>query len=377
MVRSAIGLGLVLVSAVALGVAACGSANGDASTFSGGAGGASGGGGDAGSGGAAAGGGSAGGIGVDATLSDAGSGGGAGDACGSYALNGTTTPGNVIVVFDQSDSMNKAFSDPDAGTNKPKYVAATDSLLAAISPIQAKLNLGAIFFPTIDTASLCSKVDPITNAPPQIGIEPAVNFIADWQNHFSGAFKLILGTPLKDALDNANVAYPDPSPLAGARVVLVITDGAPTCDKVQADILAPVQAMFSRGIKTYVVGLPGSSGAATLLNAIAQAGGTQQYLSPADPQQLENELGQIASSAIDQCTFTFDPPPPDPNQVHLIVSDAGNPSGYEITETDGGDGWTLSPDGKTATLVGSTCDKATNGDFTSLQFVFGCPFGPH
>lgn len=375
MARSAIGIGLVLAAVLA---GACGSATDGGATFGGnGAGGSAAAGGGSGGAGAAAAGGS-GGVGIDASLSDASSDGAAKDACGSFALNGTTTPGNVIVVFDQSNSMKQAFTDTDAGTSKPKYVAATDSLLAAIAPIQSKLNLGAIFFPTIDNSSLCSKVDPITNAPPQIGIEPAASFMTDWQAHFAGGFKLILGTPLKDALDQANAAYPDPSPLVGARVVLVITDGAPTCDKNQANILAPVQAMAARGIETYVVGLPGSSGAAALLDAIAQAGGTQKYLSPADPKELENQLSQIASSAIDQCTFTFDPLPPDPHQVHLVVSDGANPNGYEIAQDDGGaDGWTLSPDGKTATLLGATCDAAKNGSFTSLEFVFGCPFGPH
>lgn len=378
MMRSVIGMCLVVTAMLAGG---CDGAGEEASSSESNGGGDGDGGGAGGAGGADASSGEAGGPGGIAL--DAGNGssdGAAGeDACGSFALNGTTTPGNVIVVFDQSDSMNGPFSEQDAGAGKQKYIAASDSLLAAIDPIKDKLNLGAIFFPTAppSLAAFCGKVEPITSSPPQIGVEPAATFMTDWQNHFGSGFQLILGTPLQDALDRANAAYPDPSPLTGERVVVVITDGAPTCKVVQAQILAPVQAMFARGIKTYVVGLPGSAKGATLLDAIAKAGGTQKYLSPADPKQLENELSQIASSAIDQCTFTFDPPPPDPHQVHLVATDAAHPDGYEIFGSDGGtESWTLSPDGETATLLGATCDAAKNGSFATLEFVFGCVSGP-
>jgi hypothetical protein len=301
-----------------------------------------------------------------------------GDACGSVAIATHMTPGNIVVVFDQSDSMKNAFNGGDAGASGPKWQVAEDALVAAIKPIQGILNLGSIFFPTIATGNTCSKVDPITKAP-QIPIEPGAMFVTDFQAHFSAAgWTLILGTPLKDALDEANAALPDPSPLMGQRAVVILTDGAPTCTTGTNAILMPVQAMASRGIKTYAVGLPGSQAASTLLNAIAAAGGSGMYLTPSDPAALQAALAQIASSTIDQCTVTLDPPPADPTQVHLIVTDAADPNGVEIMQTNGtGDGWTLAPDGKTATLTGAVCDKAKNGGYSSIQFVYGCPSLPH
>ncbi len=162
----------------------------------------------------------------------------------------------------------------------------------------------------------------------------------------------------------------------GQRAVVILTDGAPTCDTVQADILKPVIDMFSRGIKTYAVGLPGSAGAATLLNAIAAAGGTGSYLSPGDPVALQAALSQIATSTIDQCTITLDPPPADINKVYLIVTDPAHPQGYAIPRGDGGAGWTISPDGMTATLEGAVCTTAKAGGYTTVQFVYGCPVLP-
>jgi hypothetical protein len=212
---------------------------------------------------------------------------------------------------------------------------------------------------------------------PQIKIEPGATFVTDFQDHFSApGWTLILGTPTVDALKAADSALPNPSPLKGQRAVVILTDGAPTCDTVQADILAPVMDMYSRGIKTYAVGLPGSTGAANLLNAIASAGGTGTYLSPSDPTALQTALAQIASATVDQCTIALTPPPPDPSEVYLIVTDPGNPNGLLVPETDGGDGWTISSDGSTATLTGSVCTTAKNGGYTTIQFVYGCPSLP-
>jgi hypothetical protein len=295
------------------------------------------------------------------------------DACGSVMLKTHTKPGNIVVVFDQSDSMKQPFQ---AGS-PPKWQVAEDALVAALTPIQGIVSGGAIFFPTKATGNTCSGVDPITNAPPQIAIQGGPAFLTAFQGHFSAAgWSLILGTPLKLGLQQADKALPDPSPLMGARAVVLITDGAPTCDTVAANILAPVQAMFLRGIKTYAIGLPGSAAAGTLLDKIAMAGGTTNYLTPADPMALQMALGQIASSTIDQCTITLDPPPADKTKVHLIVTDAMKPNGYEIMETTMGDGWSLSADGTTATLLGAVCEKAKAGGYTTIDFVYGCPPPP-
>lgn len=300
-----------------------------------------------------------------------------GDACGNVTLTQHKTPGNIVVVFDQSNSMHKPFSMPDGGAGGPKWQVAEDALVAAVTPSAGILNLGAIFFPTKATADGCGKV-ALIGGPQQIPIEPGASFVTDFQGHFSApGWTLILGTPLKNALDHADLALPDPSPLQGQRAVVIITDGAPTCITMTSAILAPVQAMFARGIKTYALGLPGSAGAASLLDQIAMAGGTTQYLSPADPAALQAALAQIASDTIDQCTITLDPAPSDPSKVHLLVTDSGKPKGYEITEADGGDGWSLSADGTTATLLGAVCAKAKSGGYTSIQFVYGCPSGPN
>jgi von Willebrand factor type A domain len=315
---------------------------------------------------------------------DAGVGGGSvqqdGDACGSVALKGTVTPGHIIVVFDQSDSMQDPFPDADGGTQDggvlPKWHAAEDAIVAAVTPIENLLDLGAIFIPTgADGACTVAQI----GTAPQIAIEPGPAFLTAFQGHFSAAgWTTILGTPLELGLAAANTAL-TPAPSPGQSAVVVLTDGAPNCGKsTLAEVEPPIVAMAMRGIKTYVIGLPGSASAATLLNGLAVAGGTTSYYSPSDPTDLQMHLAQIASDTVDQCTITLSPPPSDPSMVHLIVTDAASPNGVEIAESEdgGGDGWSLSADGTTATLLGTTCTNAKAGDYTSITFVYGCPTLP-
>ncbi len=306
-----------------------------------------------------------------------------GDACGSATIPSDVeiTPGNVLVLFDQSLTMGDPWQDP-SGTSKPKWLAASDAFVAAVGPILGDLNLGAIFFPTTEATSLfdlcTAQSAPIASAPPQIPISPGATFGPLWSQHFQAPWTLILGTPLNRALDNALLAVQDPS-LVGITVVVIFTDGQWTCiDSTEAGNVA---ALFAQGIKTYIVGLPGALGA-TGLDQLAQAGGTAApgcttncFLLPADTAQLEQQLAQIAQTtvSIDSCVITLDPPPPDPSQVHLIVTDSATGNEYEVLLSEGGpDGWTLSPDGKTATLTGSTCDDAKSGAFSSLRFEYGC-----
>jgi hypothetical protein len=321
-------------------------------------------------------GGNDGGDGTDgATGDDAGEDGGGSEdggdgGCGSVVLQGSLIPGNVVVVFDQSLSMNQAFG--DAG---PKYKVARDALVAAVMPIQNELNLGAIFQPTgAEDGGVCPPVAPLSQDPPQIPLMDGGAFLTAWSDHFMPPWKLLLGTPLGAALDQANSALMSPPP--GKTAVVVMTDGEPNCGESLSSILLPVQEMATRGIPTFVVGLPGASGAKVLMD-IADAGGTGNYLLPADELALQNELSQIASNSLDQCTIQLTPPPPDPTQVHLVVTSTGTGNTYQISPDAGGGGWELTHNDQTAVLLGGTCALAEDGGFSKIEFDYGCVSIPY
>ena len=302
----------------------------------------------------------------------------AGPGCGSTTVPSQMqiTAGNVLVVFDQSWTMAEPWTDPN-GVVSPKYSAAGNALVAAVQPIAFELNLGAIFFPTVAAPSLVdlcpADVAPISQAP-QIPIVPGAQFVTLWQQHFAPPWAVVLGTPLHKALRRADEALQSPP---GKTVVVVFTDGHWTCG--DGSEAGTVGSMLARGIKTYVVGLPGAYGIVGL-DMLAQAGGmakpgcTQNcFLIPTNVQELQQELEKIVTATVSivSCEITLDPPPPALDKVHLVVSDAG--TRYEVPRDDGsGNGFTLSPDGATATLTGSICADAMSGRFFDLRFEYGC-----
>jgi hypothetical protein len=287
-------------------------------------------------------------------------------------------PGNVLVVFDQSWTMNDPWTDPN-GVTGPKYAMAGNALIAAISPVAFKLNAGAIFFPTSPAPGfldLCpADVAPITQAPPQIPIVQAAQFVNLWRQHFAPPWAAVLGTPLHKGLHQADLALRNPP---GKTAMVIFTDGHWTCG--DGTEVATVSGLLARGIKTYVVGLPGAYGIVGL-DGLAQAGGTAKpgcsqncFLIPTNVKELEQELGKIATETvtITSCTITLNPPPPAADKVHLVIRD-GSGMSFEVPRDDGaGNGWTLSPDGKTATLTGSICQNAKDGRFSDLRFEYGC-----
>lgn len=290
-----------------------------------------------------------------------------GDAsCGGFELDVERVPGTVAIVFDGSNTMGENY----VGTSTPKWQVAQDAFQAAIAPLAPSLFAGAIFYPTTDGGCL---VEPITN-PPQIAITDGTAFLTAWNAFFAG-FVTKGTSPLVLAVQQADAALADPFPRPGPRALVVMTDGVAVSCGDPAAVLTPITAMRARGIDTYVIGLPGSADPAenpALLTMMAQAGGTGDYVAPTNATQLQTELAKIASTAVADCAFALDPPPPDTMDVHLFVTGiSGAAKPEEVSQ--GADGWSISADGTMANLEGTTCDAAKAGDYAKLQFIYGCP----
>jgi hypothetical protein len=302
------------------------------------------------------------------------------------------TPGNVLFVFDQSDSMN------DLWEKAPKWKAANDAIVAAFTPLQDKLNAGAVLFPmavksgcdpTVDLLgciltlpNLCPDVASI-NSPPQIPIQSGRTFLAAWQAYWTqGASLLELGTPTEKGLLQAETALG--TTRQGETALVLVTDGMPTCGSNESAITA---RLLQKNIKTYVVGLPGGSGI-KLLDDVALAGGTAPrgctsgcYLTPVDVTEFQQSLASIATTTVTtsteisivDCIFQLTPPA-DANasatDVHLIVTQMDGGQQFEVPQA--ADSWRLSDDATTATLEGVVCEAAKDGVFSNLSFQYGC-----
>ena len=195
----------------------------------------------------------------------------------------------LLVIFDRSGSMNETW--PDAG--EPRYRVAADALSEAIAPLSPYLAVGAILFPSggAPDPGACAIVDPIEA---QIPYQSGASFLAAWDAYFRYA----TGggsTPLDAAFTQADHALAD---VDGVSAVVVLTDGQPTCRQA---VGAAEHAWLwrERGIKTWVVGLPGLSEAG-VLSDVAYAGGTESYLPVAEPEALTAQLQTIVAGAVSQ-----------------------------------------------------------------------------
>jgi hypothetical protein len=262
------------------------------------------------------------------------------DAC---VPGGATLAGNLLILFDRSQSMNENWS----GT--PKWQAAGNALINAVKPVENLLTIGAVLFPSptgpdagscIDpTGVTCSilggnptqfcSVNPIT-APDQVSFKPGSQAIAELQTGASGSpkYQPVGATPTSEAVANADKAL-SMATLTGNTAVVLITDGAPNCSWDQTMTVTTITNWLTqKKIKTYVVGLPGTGGASgtggttgtsgaggmtgtsgsagvaassnpsAILEALAEAGGTEHYLAPADPAALAAMLADVAQRPI-------------------------------------------------------------------------------
>ena len=306
-------------------------------------------------------------------------------------------PGNVLLVFDTSGSMAMEWN------GQARWEAAGNAVKNALMPLQDMLTIGTVFFPRSDPNAPAMCIDPsgITCAlgiPLYVqggtcGVTPImsmdqINFVAGPQflTTFAGPggmtappYAPVPGgfTPLKEGLQQAQMALAAAT-LTGITSVIVVTDGDPNCEwdaMVSTQIVTDWAAM---GVKTYVIGLPGTTGAGdAILTQLAQAGGTMQYITPADPAMLEAKLREIATETVmqgfDSCTIGLNPVAEAPEKLLMIVEENGMRLNVPHAAGANGAGWTISPDGSTVEITGPLCDDAMGGRFNAINFEFGCP----
>lgn len=286
------------------------------------------------------------------------------DSCGSVELepmvNTEVERGNLLVVFDNSGSMTALWGDT------PRWLAAGNALRDAVSSLAEFVTVGAIVFPT-DSSCAVAALD----SGQQIRFLPGPTFVATWDNFLAGNAPTG-GTPLGGALMAADTALQN-STLPGRTHVVVLTDGAPGCDTAPLTSLPPI--WFAQGIQTHVVGLPGSESAITVLDDLATAGGTMQHLTPEDARSLRRQLANIVSesvtSALPSCVIPLDPPAPEPDDVHVVVTEGGVRQNAERDLGDGG-GWRITADGSEIELYGPFCDAGLAGEYQRIAIEYGC-----
>lgn len=187
----------------------------------------------------------------------------------------------VLTVFDQSGSMSSPWDD------RSKYQIANEAFLAAIEGVLDNLTLATVFFPQPGNCDVATFESGLP-----IDFTPGPEFPTVWETTAQSRGPEG-GTPLGLAIDIADMGVERACQLGLLEDrfrVLIVTDGEPNCGTDMEVVLQRVSEWRDIGVATIVMGLPGSSGAAELLDAIAEAGGTHQHQAPGDPEALGEGL---------------------------------------------------------------------------------------
>lgn len=318
-------------------------------------------------------------------------------ACAGQTAGVESTPAVLELVVDTSGSMDQRAP----GTINSKWVVTRRAMLRAIDEMPEDTSVGVVFYPDV----------PIEEAPrcfderADIRIGPLGSGRSPQRQQIQQAFEQQApdgGTPTHDAYRFALEELRG-SAAIGSRFLLVITDGTPTfsvgcegtgliSDPVDSSPLVDeAERALRAGVKTFVIGSPGSEDARENLSRMAAAGGTAApgcshtgprycHFDMTEDQDfataLAEALGTISGLA-SSCSYELPAAPGgqilDPAKVNVLFTAPG--AAPELITQDMSpactEGWQYSEDGSRILLCGRTCDRVRSSD-GSLTLEFGC-----
>jgi hypothetical protein len=134
--------------------------------------------------------------------------------------------------------------------------------------------------------------------------------------------------------------------------------------------LAAVRRLAAAGVKTFVIGMPGTDAYAAVLDGLAEAGGAARLESPLyyrarDAAELIAAVSAVGREVTLGCAVQLFEPPPDPTLVNVYFDDT-------LIAFDPLDGWTWADD-RTVQLVGEACRLLQTGEVLQADIIAGCP----
>jgi hypothetical protein len=320
---------------------------------------------------------------------DGGSGGGPGpdSECAIGTDEARLVQVNLYIMYDKSGSM-----------LGPKWTESTKALQAFfMDPDSAGLRVALRFFPDTGCDTSCN-VNAC--AQPLVPLGELTELSAPTDAQEQALIDAFIdqtpagGTPLSAALDGA-ISWAggvlDQSPYDKAVVVLV-TDGQPEdCQDSTSYFVGQAEnALSSRGILTFAIGLEGSNNA--LMNAIAAAGGTEDafFIGTANFQEeLIAALQAIRELAI-ACEYDvpqqYNSSPIDPEEVNVLYTPSGGSSSITIGKVPNasacgeatGGGWYYDDPISPSSIIfcPDTCEAVQQDLEAEIELLFGCSTVP-
>lgn len=332
-------------------------------------------------------------------------------ACATGTAEADFVPANFLFVLDTSGSMNCNPPNGDAvlaarcerfprkeDKNLPsKWEVTKSALHVALAGLADKphVNVGLMLFPR---ASACG-----VSAEPSVPLAPLDEAQRQAIDTALAGIKPVGETPVAGAtiLSYGHIAKQlRAGMLSGNSFVVLLTDGAETCAPAAIDPLLDQHVQNARlfGIRTFVIGAPGSEVASPLLSTLAWEGGTAtdpecehdrtaatgtchfDMTASADFEgELVRALETIASSEELSCEIgvpeNADGGGVDLDRVNVTFTPAGKKA-ISISNDDApcaeANGWQYSADRSKIVLCGDACLDVRK-EPGELSIVLGCP----
>jgi len=342
------------------------------------------------------------------------------NACDGWSVEPETKPAVLEFVVDTSLSMNEV---PGAGMQRTqpgrpgapgapaasgptKWQSTRDALKSVISTLPDTIAAGLLFYPNMANQARSTPASPDICVNTRAGTAPAPLMPAQKASLIAAldATNPDGWTPTDAAYQHALQAAILPTQIPGDKYILLITDGQPTlrgdCTSAgngagitpveSQPIVDHVAAALGQGVRTFLIGSPGSEGGRAWMSEAAIVGGTAaagcKLMGPPFchlDMTTSADFGAALKAGLNKVTgsiaCTYDIPDPgqgrviDNNLINLIVTTA---SGTELVLPDDGancsEGWRIS--GNQVVLCEGTCSRVQR-EHDSIQLLFGCQSG--
>ncbi|MBX3262592.1 MAG: VWA domain-containing protein [Labilithrix sp.] len=326
-------------------------------------------------------------------------------ACATSTVEAKRAPANILFIIDRSGSMNcnpppttdsatcEQFPVTADSTLPSKWSITRDALKSAIAAMPATNSVGLTYFnvdndcgvqatPSVAVAQVDATQQTLLEASLD-GVQP------------QGLTPIVGGVTLGYQYLHANT-------FTGKKFLVLITDGAETCaPEQQGDFVATTVTNAALvGIRTFVIGAPGSEGARAFLSQVAWNGQTAKSATcthaaaPAnvgdchfDLTNASTNLAAQLNAALDQISrealgCEYDVPSPssgtlDYDLVNVIYDPSNGPPRTLKQDTSkpcagGADGWQYSSDRKKIFLCGAACTAVKSDPNGNVSIALGC-----
>jgi len=283
--------------------------------------------------------------------------------CGTFQLEASSVPPNMLLVVDKSGSMDDPTS---AGSNRSKLDDLKDAVDALLTQGDGQIRFGWLPYPRDNECAA-------GNVTVQIG-DDTVAAIRSRLLMLSASG----GTPTGPSLtvgDNYLVGLAD---ALHRSFVVLITDGMPTCPNGDGRTpnaadnqlsLDAVTSLRSHGFDTFVIGLGSNLNDTNpqLLNDMAVAGGWPQdgnvkYYPANSLAQLNAVLSQIGGQVLG-CNLLLNQIPEYPNWLFVFFDGVAVPR-------DGN--WSYNAASNTIEFTGAYCEQLRSGAVGKVDVLMGC-----